>query len=145
MFETGSIGSTGMKVAVATIDGVSVSQHFGRSTGFVVFEVEGTTIAGRELKTNDRTPHAQGLCTGHHEDGAAHEHAGHSHAGVVDLLAGCSVVLCGGMGGGAAYALSQHGIQPVIVSGACSAEEALSQYLKGAATPASSGFCNCGH
>lgn len=134
-----------MKVAVATIDGVSISQHFGRSTGFVVFDIEEATIKSRELRTNDRTPHAQGLCTGHHEDGAAHQHAGHSHAGIVDLLADCKVVLCGGMGAGAAQALSQMGIQPALLPAVCSVEEAVSHFLRGAAQPAPAGFCNCGH
>lgn len=128
-----------MKLAVATIDGVSLSQHFGRSTGFVVFEVEGKSIKSRELRTNDRTPHAQGLCTGEHEHGT------HSHAGIVDLLADCSVVLCGGMGAGAATALTQQGIQPAIVPVMCTAEEAVSHYLNGETSPASSGFCSCGH
>ncbi len=134
-----------MKVAVATIDGVSISQHFGRSTGFVVFEIEGKSVKSRELITNDRTPHAQGLCDGQHEHGTRHEHGTHSHVGIVELLGNCDIVLCGGMGGGAAQALSQQGIQPVIVPGACSAEEALAQYLNGTATPAHTGFCNCGH
>ena len=134
-----------MKVAVATIDGISISQHFGRSTGFVVFDIEEATIKSRELRTNDRTPHAQGLCTGDHENGAAHQHAGHGHTGVIDLLGDCKIVICGGMGGGAAMALSQQGIQPVLVPVVCSAEEAVSHYLNGTATPAPAGFCNCGH
>ena len=51
-----------MKIAVATMDGVSLSQHFGRSKGFVVFEVDGLTVQNRKLRTNDDTPHDQGIC-----------------------------------------------------------------------------------
>jgi predicted Fe-Mo cluster-binding NifX family protein len=130
-----------MKIAVATIDGVSLSQHFGRSAGFVVFELEGTTIKNRELRTNDRTPHAQGLCN---HDGQ-HQHQGHSHAGILELLEDCEIVLCGGMGAGAAQALIQHGIQPIMLPAPCSADEAVSQYSNGKLRPAQSGFCACKH
>ncbi len=129
-----------MRVAVATIDGLSMSQHFGQSAGFVVFEVDGGNVKSRELRTNDRTPHGQGLCDGQHGQG---QHA-QSHGGVVDLLKDCDTVLCGGMGAGAAQALNQYGIQAVVLPVAGSAEEALSHYLNGTA-PAVAGFCNCQH
>jgi len=130
-----------MKIAVATIDGVSLSQHFGRSAGFVVFELEGTTVNNRELRTNNHTPHAQGLCN-HDEQ---HQHQSHSHAGILGLLEDCDIVLCGGMGTGAAQALAQHGIQPIVLPDPCSADEAVAQYLSGKLRPAQSGFCACKH
>lgn len=135
-----------MKIAVATMDGVSLSQHFGQSTGFVVFELDGNTVLGRELRTNDRTPHAQGLCTGHHDhDEEAQQHGAHSHTGIVGLLGDCEVILCGGMGAGAAQALMQQGIRPMIIPQACSADDAVSHYLAGATSPTGAGFCSCGH
>ncbi len=133
-----------MKVAVATIDGVTMSQHFGRSAGFVVFDLDGKNVKSKEVRTNDRTPHAQGLCHGKHEHGAA-EHGSHSHVGVVELLGDCDVVLCGGMGAGAAQALSLQGIQPVIVTAVNTTDEALTEYLNGKGLSAASGFCNCKH
>ena len=51
-----------MKIAVATIDGIALSQHFGQSKGFVVFDVEDSTVRSRELRTNADTPHNQGIC-----------------------------------------------------------------------------------
>ena len=30
-----------MKIAVASVDGVSISHHFGRSQCFIVFDVDG--------------------------------------------------------------------------------------------------------
>jgi len=42
-----------MKIAVATIDGISLSQHFGQSKGFVVFDVEGSTVRSREFRTSE--------------------------------------------------------------------------------------------
>jgi predicted Fe-Mo cluster-binding NifX family protein len=130
-----------MKIAVATIDGVSLSQHFGRSAGFVVFELDGKIVKTRELRTNDRTPHAQGLCN---HDGQ-HQHQAHSHAGILGLLEDCEIVLCGGMGAGAAQALAENGIQPILLPEPCSADEAVAQFLNGSARPVESGFCACKH
>lgn len=129
-----------MKIAVATIDGSSFSQHFGQSRGFMVFETEGTEIIHREFRTNHHTPHAQGLCN---HDGQAH-HGTHSHANILELLSDCKVVLCGGMGAGAVNALRSRGIEPAILSGVHSTDEAVTAYLSGTAVPLS-GACNCHH
>lgn len=130
-----------MRIAVATIDGTSMSQHFGRSKGFVVFEVDGNTIRARALRSNHHTPDAQGLCDGP----KGHEHQQHDHGGIVELLKDCDVVLCGGMGAGAAAALTKHGIKAFVISGSCSADEALTRYLDGTIAPEPAGFCACRH
>lgn len=122
--------------------------HFGRSAGFVIFEVEGAQVSRAEMRTNRHSAHAQGLCGGeehgHGEAGHGHgEHGSHSHAGLVGLLQGCEVVLCGGMGAGAAQALRQNRIQPVIVAGPESAEAAVEQYARGDFKASSAGFCGC--
>jgi nitrogen fixation protein NifB len=126
-----------VKIAVATIDGVSLSQHFGQSKGFVVFEIDGQTVQSRELRTNDDTPHNQGVCN----------HGGQTHgrASILDLLSDCSVLLCGGMGAGAAQAMVANGIKPVVVPGAPSAEDAVAIYTSGNVTDTPIGFCNCNH
>lgn len=129
-----------MKIAVATMDGKLVSNHFGRSQGFVVFEAKGTSLDNREYRTNNHTPHAQGLC-----HGEGHEHGHHSHAGILDLLHDCDVVLCGGMGTGALQALHQNGIKAVIMNSPSSAEEAAASYLSGTLAVSQNGTCGCGH
>lgn len=133
-----------MKVAVATTDGVAFSQHFGQSAGFVVFEIEDGVLKSRELRTNDRTPHAQGLCEGQHGEGG-HSHGAHSCGSIADLLRDCEAVLCGGMGAGAANALTRQGIQPLVLPLACSADEAILHYLNGTGSAQPAGFCNCQH
>jgi predicted Fe-Mo cluster-binding NifX family protein len=130
-----------MKIAVATIDGISLSQHFGQSKGFVVFDVEDSTVRSREFRHNQETPHNQGIC-GH--DGEK-PHGAHSHAGIFELLGGCSVVLCGGMGGGAAQAMLANGIKPVILPGERSADDAVAAFISGTLPVAGAGFCNCEH
>jgi predicted Fe-Mo cluster-binding NifX family protein len=129
-----------VKIAVATTDGVSLSQHFGQSKGFVVFEVDGLTVQSRELRTNDDTPHNQGICN--HE---GQNQQGRSHGSILDLLSDCGVVLCGGMGAGAAQAMTANGIKPVILPGACSADDAVASYMSGNVPVAPAGFCNCNH
>lgn len=130
-----------MKIAVATMDGAMVSQHFGQSRGFVVFEAQDGKLGAREVRTNNHTPHAQGLCN--HE--GEHQHGAHSHANILDLLGDCKVVLCGGMGGGAAQALRAQGIEPIILGAECTVDEAAAAYLNGTLTTSATGLCNCHH
>jgi predicted Fe-Mo cluster-binding NifX family protein len=130
-----------VKIAVATFDGVSLSQHFGQSKGFVVFEVDGLNVQSRELRTNGDTPHNQGICN--HE--GQHPQGTRGHAGILDLLCDCSVVLCGGMGAGAAESMTANGIKPVILPGALSADDAVASYLTGNVPATPSGFCVCKH
>lgn len=138
-----------MKIAVATADGVSLSQHFGQSTGFVVFEVEGDAIRSRELRQIRQTPHEGGICPhGEHSGPQAQPEGGqgaHNQGGLAGVLGDCEVVLCGGMGRGAAQALVQLGFRPVVLAFAGSAEEAVSQYANGTAAAATPGFCQCQH
>ncbi len=124
-----------MKIAVATMDGENVSQHFGQSTGFIVFEVELQAIKSRVLRTMSDTPHNEGVCHG----------GTPNHGGVLGLLEGCDVLICGGMGGGAAAAVQSAGIQTVLLPGVARAEAAVNEFLAGKGNQAEAGFCQCGH
>ncbi|HWA94660.1 MAG TPA: NifB/NifX family molybdenum-iron cluster-binding protein [Terracidiphilus sp.] len=124
-----------MKIAVATADGSTVSQHFGQSRGFIVFTVEEGRITGRELKSAADTPHNEGVCSGQAQQGG----------GVAALLEGCEALLCGGMGGGAATAIVQLGIKPMVLAGVPDAEEAVRMFCDGRASEKQAGYCNCQH
>ncbi|MCU0961703.1 MAG: NifB/NifX family molybdenum-iron cluster-binding protein [Pirellulaceae bacterium] len=127
-----------MKVAVASVDGVSISHHFGRSQCFIVFDVQGTEIGAPEVRPNTYTAHARGEC-----DGAqGHHDQPHSHASIVAALQDCSAVLCYGMGWRAAEDLSRNGIKPFVIDGVVSPQEAVQQFVNGRLKPAS-GFCGC--
>lgn len=130
-----------MKIAVATTDGTQVSPHFGRSAGFVIYDLEGTVVKHRQLRANHHTPHAQGRCEGNHEH--AHGHSGHNHSEIVQLLGDCEVVLCGGIGAGAANALQAGGIRALMLPTPCAADDALKLYLNGD-IPADGGRHACG-
>jgi predicted Fe-Mo cluster-binding NifX family protein len=130
-----------MRIAVPTNDGKSISEHFGRSAGFLVFEVENDQVQNRVTRTN-RMQHSRGQGACHQADGGS---GPHSHASLVSTLAGCEIVLCAGMGRRAAEALRSSGITPVLVSASVSAEEAVAAYLAGKLPPADESFCRCHH
>jgi predicted Fe-Mo cluster-binding NifX family protein len=99
-----------VKIAVASEDGVSISQHFGRSRCFLVYEVDDQKILGYSVRDNTFTAHARGEC----QEGVEHNHQ-HGHAAIVEALKDCEAVLCYGMGWRAAEELKQNGIQAFLV------------------------------
>jgi predicted Fe-Mo cluster-binding NifX family protein len=127
-----------MKIAVASSDGKQISPHFGRSSHFLIFDVEAGKIVGRELRENIFTAHARGECGG---QGAGEHHGMNSHASIVQALSDCSAVLCYGMGWRASEALSQGGVQPFVLGKRCSPEDAVALYLEGALSPAGGDSC----
>jgi predicted Fe-Mo cluster-binding NifX family protein len=135
-------GEDHVKIAVPTNDGLSISEHFGRSAGFLIFETGNAQITSREMRSNQGV-HAHG------EAGCGGEHAGHnephSHAAILSSIAGCDVVICAGMGWRAAEALKQAGVREVIMTEPGPAEEKVQAYLRGEMPAAGPGFCRCSH
>lgn len=127
-----------MKVAVASIDGVSISHHFGRSQCFIIFDVEGEKFGEPTVRPNSYTAHAKGECDGE----ADHGDQPHSHVSIVAALKDCSAVLCYGMGWRAAEDLHRNGIQPFVIDGEVTPKEAVQQFVAGNLKTAS-GFCKC--
>lgn len=125
-----------MKIAVASLDGTQISPHFGRSPLFLVMEVADGKIVGTEQRANTFTAHAQGRCSGSHEG-----HGAHSHNSIVEALKDCKVVLCYGMGAGAAEALTQAGVQPFMLGQKCTPEQAVMSFLEGKLSPGNQHFC----
>jgi predicted Fe-Mo cluster-binding NifX family protein len=132
-----------MKIAVPTNDGLLISAHFGKSSGFLVFEVQDGRVTASDTRPN-------GGCHPHEE----HDHACHSneqaahpdhHAGIVATLSGCDLVLCGGIGARAVQALASGGIRTVFVSETGSAIDIVEAYVAGRLQPKASGACQCNH
>ena len=118
-----------------------VSAHFGRSAGFIVFEIQEGRVANVEIRPNvAQHTHAQGACD--HGPGA---HQAHDHGAIVGALEGCDVVICAGMGGRAAEALKSAGITQIIVTGVGPAEEKVAAYLAGQLPADGQHFCKCSH
>jgi predicted Fe-Mo cluster-binding NifX family protein len=128
-----------MKVAVASADGVSISQHFGRSQCFIVFDVDGERVGSSTVRANTFTGHARGQCDGGHDSGQPH-----SHAEIVSALDDCAAVLCYGMGWRAAEDLRNNGIQPLVVDREATPQEAVELFAAGKLKPAG-GFCQGRH
>ena len=129
-----------MKIAIPTNDGTSISEHFGRSASFLIFDIENGHIKRRELKPNGaKHSHSPGTCD-HRTTGSEP----HSHAGILAALAGCDIVICGGMGQKAAEALRSCGTQ-ILVAPPASAEYTVVAYLAGKLTPQTERFCGCQH
>ena len=103
-----------MKIA-ATYDNGNIFQHFGKTETFKVYEVEDNKVVSSEVIGSNGT----------------------GHGALAGLLAaqGISVLICGGIGGGAQTALAEAGIE--VCSGAQgNTDEAVAAYLKGELTSA---------
>ena len=103
-----------MKIA-ATYDNGNIFQHFGKTETFKVYEVEDNKVVSSEVIGSNGT----------------------GHGALAGLLAaqGISVLICGGIGGGAQTALAEAGIE--VCSGARgNTDEAVEAYLKGELTSA---------
>jgi len=98
-----------MKIAVTYEDGM-VYGHFGHTAAFKIYEVrEGKVVAAQVVETN-----------------------GSGHGALAGLLAeqGVQMLICGGIGGGARFALGEAGI--VICGGVSGdADEAVELFLTG--------------
>ena len=109
-----------MKIAV-TYENGEVFQHFGKTECFKLYEAEDGSIVSSELLNTDGT----------------------GHEALADFLAqrGVSVVICGGLGGGAQAALDEAGI--AVFSGAeGGADAAVEAFLRGELVSAGR---NCSH
>jgi predicted Fe-Mo cluster-binding NifX family protein len=111
-----------MKIAIASDDEKIISSHFGRTKGFVMFEVEDKAIKNREYRPNTFTGHARGL------EGAGHELD--RHTPILNALKDCKVVITHGMGRRIYDDLKGIGVE-VFVTDETDVNKALDLYLCG--------------
>jgi len=139
-----------MKVAFPTMDGESISAHFGRSKGFLVLETQGSVVQRREVRENAQAAHdtirnhdhaEPGACHGHAQGGASH---GHDHGAFARLLHDCQVVVVRGMGTGAVQAIQRAGIRVCRVEEGCTPEEAVNRLASDSLIDQQGGTCGCG-
>jgi predicted Fe-Mo cluster-binding NifX family protein len=112
-------------LAIATTDGVSVCDHLARSAAVVIFEINDGAAVSTSLRSRDSGP-----CG--------------NHGSFLDLLAGCDTVICGGIGQGAANALTSAGLRSIVLAGAMSIEDAAAGYLAGSLITTDEKVCLCG-
>jgi predicted Fe-Mo cluster-binding NifX family protein len=116
------------RIAIATTDGISVCDHLARSAAFVVVEVNSGVCGARTVRKRGTD-----VCG--------------NHATFVEMLAGCSAVICGGIGQGAAVSLAAHGIRPLVAPAAAGKpiDDALRAWLEGRLDTSDERVCLCGH
>ncbi len=105
-----------MKIAVATEDGQSVSQHFGRAPYYAVITIEDGVIAGRELRPRS-TPHLAGAPRDVHTETGPHgigPEAQARHDQMAQAISDCVALIAGGMGQGAHDRFAALGLKPVV-------------------------------
>lgn len=111
-----------MKIAIASAEGKTISSHFGKTKGFVIFEVEDKQVKSQEYRPNTFTGHAMGL------EGLGHEID--RHAPILKALSDCKVVISHGMGPRIYEDLKKVGIE-VFITEQTDVQKALDLYLKG--------------
>lgn len=111
-----------MKIAIASDDEKTISSHFGRARGFVIFEIEGKEIRSQEYRSNTFTGHARGL------EGAGHEID--RHTPILNALRDCKTVISHGMGRRLYDDLKKAGIE-VFITEETQVSKALHLFLEG--------------
>lgn len=112
------------RIAIATTDGISVCDHLARSSAFLILEIQDGAITSGTFRSR-----AIDTCG--------------NHAGFVDMLNGANAVICGGIGQGAADALTAHGIEPLVIGERKSIDDAVNQFLAGSLSLSSERVCLC--
>ncbi|NLI16833.1 MAG: iron-molybdenum cofactor biosynthesis protein [candidate division Zixibacteria bacterium] len=112
-----------MRIAVASDDGVSIAEHFGRCAGFIIYEYENDDIKEIENRPNTREHHHEQHDCANHEN--SHGATNHSHESFLAALGDCQIVICRGMGRRAINDLQAKGINPAIIAADITAREAV--------------------
>lgn len=111
-----------MKIAIASDDEQTIAAHFGRTQGFVIYNLDGQNINDKEYRKNTFTGHARGL-----------EHTGHEidrHGPVLRALEDCAVVISHGMGRRMYNDLRKARIESIITD-EIHVQSAVEAYVKG--------------
>ena len=110
-----------MKIAIASDDGINIASHFGRTRGFIIFNIEDASISMQHYRDNTFTGHARGLAgQGHEID---------RHAPIIDALKDCNVIIAKGMGR-RIYDDLQHAGKEVIITDEDDAKYATELYIR---------------
>ena len=112
------------RIAIATTDGASVCDHLAHCSAFIVLEVEDGKVLSRSVRNREA-----GQCG--------------NHRSFVEMLEGCSAVVCGGIGPGAFDSLAAHGVESVVTAERPTIEEAAARYLAGTLTTTADRICLC--
>ena len=127
-----------MKIAVVTLNGKTISKHFGRSPYLKIFEIQDNEIVGEELrerKTGHFAPNSAHIHHHVHDHGSHHghgldKHSQDKHKAMAEEIADCDILIAGGMGMGAYENFKSTGLE-VIMTDESVILEAVQKYLAG--------------
>lgn len=105
-----------MKAAIVTMDGETVSQHFGRSPYFKILTIENGAITHEELRErrSGHFAHQQTENHAYHEERGKHGYgigADAKHASMAAEISDCQILVAGGMGQGAYESFKRAGLE----------------------------------
>ena len=106
----------GVKIAVVTDDGQTISRHFGRAALYSIVTVEDGAVVAREIRPK-AAPHVR---SDDHSERAAEDHSGAAardkHTEMIVPIGDCACVIAGGMGRGAYTYIRAAGLRPVVTT-----------------------------
>lgn len=128
------------KIAIATNDQHRVTGHIGRCRAFMVYEIDGEKIIGKELRENNFTNHRRGGEHNHsHGEGGEHRH---TH--LIEGLKDCKYLISSGGGWRVVEDLKQHNISTLFTD-VETIEDAVNKFVKGALKNETDLVCNHNH
>lgn len=123
-----------MKIAIASENGTTISQHFGKATQYVVVNTEEGKIISKETRPKIGHGDFQGKGQMSHECGCGvHGYGAGSrekHGAMAQNIRDCTVLLAGGMGWGAYESLKSYNVEPVVTD-VKDIEQAVKLFLEG--------------
>ena len=118
-----------MKIAIPSDNKEQISAHFGRTRGFMIYEIENNEILSNEYRDNTFAGHARGEHHDHSHDNSENNHQQHTHSRILNALYDCEVVIAGGMGRRLLDDLSNANIK-VFITRETNINNALSAYIQ---------------
>ena len=123
-----------MKIAVASDDGVTVNQHFGRAPYYVVATVESGKVVAKEKRAKAGHHTFAGVRDDEHIDGQGRrgysKSSASKHSAMAESISDCDVLICGGMGWGAYESMGKSNIN-TIVTDIMYIDDTIASYLAG--------------
>ena len=144
-----------MRLAVAVDADGAIAANFALSTGFLVYEVEGTVIVSEERRAveppeetateavpAEKVRVGRGVCRAPEmdEDDLADPH---DYERLIDPILDCDVVFARGLGRLAARALVMQAVQPFVLAFECAPRQAAELLAAGHLRQAHDAGCKC--
>ncbi len=128
------------KIAVATNDQRRVTGHIGRCRSFMIYEIDGEKIIGKELRENNFTNHRRDG-EYHHSHGEGGEH---KHTHLIEGLKDCKYLISSGGGWRVVEDLKLHNISTLFTDVEM-IEDAVNMFVKGELKNESNLVCDHNH